>query len=99
MRYIGGKSLLLEDIDNKIQELIGWDNINSTIDIFAGSGVVSRLFKSRRKKVLSNDLLTFAFVLNRGSIGINESLNFNIRELYQIIVFCKGIVADDDLVF
>lgn len=77
MRYIGGKNLLLEDIDNTIQQLIGWENINSTIDIFAGSGVVSRLFKSRRKQVLSNDLLTFSFVLNRGSIGINEPLDFN----------------------
>ena len=68
--------MLLDTIDEKIQKIIGWENINSSIDIFAGSGVVSKFFKSKCKQVLSNDLLTFSFVLNRGSIGINEQPTF-----------------------
>jgi len=43
MRYIGGKSNLLNDINNVItQRMI---NVNTVIDIFSGSGVVSSFLK------------------------------------------------------
>lgn len=39
MRYIGGKSLLLENINNVITTEIS--NLFSVIDLFSGSGAVS----------------------------------------------------------
>ncbi len=77
MRYIGGKSLLLEEIDNVIEKVIGWENVNTCIDIFSGSGIVSRFFKEKGCNVLSNDLLTFSFVISRGTIGINTPPSFD----------------------
>ena len=77
MRYIGGKSLLLDDIDNVIEQTVGWENIQSVIDIFAGSGAVSRFFKEKGVSVLSNDFLTFSFVLSRGTTGINTRPTFS----------------------
>lgn len=77
MRYIGGKSLLLEEIDNVINQMIGWENINSCIDIFSGSGVVSSFFKEKGCNVLSNDLMTFSYVLTRGTIGIDKEPSFS----------------------
>ncbi|HHY91405.1 MAG TPA: DNA adenine methylase, partial [Clostridiales bacterium] len=42
------------------------------IDIFAGSGVVSKNFKKKGYKVYANDLLYFSYVLLKGTIGLNR---------------------------
>ena len=76
MRYIGGKSLLLEEIDNVVNKMIGWENVKSCIDIFSGSGIVSSFFKEKGCNVLSNDFLTFSFVISRGTTGINKEPSF-----------------------
>ena len=46
MRFIGGKSLMLNQIDSVIRENID-DEISIVGDLFCGSGVVSRLFKNQ----------------------------------------------------
>ena len=43
MRYIGGKSLLLDNISNVIDSYTA--NVSTVIDLFAGSGVVSEHLK------------------------------------------------------
>ena len=58
MRYIGGKNLLLNNIDEVISSEIG--GITSVIDIFAGSGIVSNTFKLKGYKTISNDFLYFS---------------------------------------
>lgn len=74
MRYIGGKSLLLDKINNVIKENIG--KISSVVDIFAGSTVVSDNFKRNGVKVTSNDFLYFSYVIARGTIGLNIKPKF-----------------------
>ena len=61
MRYIGGKSLLLDNINGVISSEI--NGISSVIDLFAGSGAVSHYFKSNGLKTISNDFLYFSYVL------------------------------------
>lgn len=69
MRYIGGKSLLLNNITEVIQ---GYgEHIESVIDIFSGSGVVGNSLKAMGYHILSNDFLYFSYVLARGTLGIN----------------------------
>lgn len=70
MRYIGGKSLLLNEIDSVIKQTIGWEKIHSVIDIFAGSGVVSQFFKEKGKHLLANDFLAFSYAMLRGTCGM-----------------------------
>mgnify|MGYP002563078506 FL=1 len=70
MRYIGGKSLLLENINAVIRENAG--EISSVIDVFAGSTVVSDFFKKQGLRVISNDFLYFSYVIARGTIGLNK---------------------------
>lgn len=70
MRYIGGKSLLLENINNVINKEIA--NVSSVIDLFAGSGVVSNNFKSIGYRTISNDFLYFSYVISRASIKLNN---------------------------
>jgi len=75
MRFIGCKTLLL----NNIKEVIIDNNIkaNSFCDIFSGTSTVARFFK-KDYEIISNDLLYFSYVLQRGSVGINKTLNFKI---------------------
>lgn len=63
MRYIGGKRLLLNKIQNVIEE--NTKNVSTFADFFSGSGVVSSAF-SHRYKVLSNDFMYFSYVILRG---------------------------------
>ena len=50
MRYIGGKSNLLTDIRNVIAHTAV--NVNTVIDIFSGSGVVSSYLKENNYHVI-----------------------------------------------
>lgn len=74
MRYIGGKKLLLDDIQNTIKEYT--TDVKSIIDVFSGSGIVSTHFKQNDFMVYSNDFLYFSYVLNRGTIDLCEKPKF-----------------------
>ncbi|MGI6074381.1 MAG: DNA adenine methylase [Fermentimonas sp.] len=75
MRFIGGKSMIIP----YIIELVNAKTVNvkTVSDVFAGSGVVSRNLKSLGYDVIANDLMYFSYVLLRGTIGINSTLEFN----------------------
>lgn len=73
MRFIGCKTLLLENIHNVIKE-----NVNDGIsfcDIFSGTGTVGRYFK-QFYEVYSNDLLYFSYVLQKGTIELDKLPTF-----------------------
>lgn len=70
MRFIGGKSLLLDRIDDVIRSKVK-DRIITVGDLFAGSGVVSRHFKQNGYRVIGNDLMYMSYVLVRGMIELN----------------------------
>lgn len=55
-RYMGSKEKLLPYINAAIQNI----SFNSVLDLFSGSASVSYFFKSKGKKVYSNDYMTFA---------------------------------------
>lgn len=84
MRFIGGKSLMLEQIEQVIRE-----NATSEItvvgDLFSGSGVVSQRFKRIGKKVVSNDIMYMSYVLARGMTELNSMPTF--QKLKSIDVF------------
>lgn len=70
MRFIGCKTLLLENIKQVIDEKA--PDAESLCDIFSGTATVARYFK-QWYKVYSNDLLYFSYVLQRGTIE-NDSV-------------------------
>lgn len=74
MRYIGGKSLQIDNIDSVISSEAA--SVSSVVDLFAGSGVVSRNFKTLGYRVISNDFLFFSYVLQRGTITLNKKPQF-----------------------
>ncbi len=74
MRYIGGKSLLLDKIDRVIKSET--TDVSSVVDLFSGSGVVSEHFKKAGFRTISNDFLFFSYAIQRGTIGLNCKPSF-----------------------
>ncbi len=70
MNYIGSKYSLLDFIDTTIKNIVGESLSGLTFcDIFAGTGIVGRHFKTKVRKVISNDWEYYSYTLNRNYIG------------------------------
>lgn len=64
--YIGNKRSLLSNIEKEILEIQSFlkkDKL-STLDLFSGSGIVSRLLKQYSQTQIANDLENYSYVLN-----------------------------------
>jgi len=69
MNYIGSKHKLSNFIKSTIYSVVGEDLSNKTFcDIFAGTGIVGRSFKTEVKKVIANDCEYYSYVLNKNYI-------------------------------
>ena len=80
MNYIGSKYKLSDFISSSVKSIIG-DDLSDKIfcDLFAGTGVVGRNFKKEVKKVISNDMEFYSYVLNKNYIENHEFLD---NEIY-----------------
>lgn len=92
MRYIGGKSLLLEHIYSEIKDI---REVSTITDIFSGSGVVSAFLAEQGYGVLSNDLLYFSYVLTRGTIGVKKEPQFKKLGIDDVIHYLNNLELSD----
>ncbi|MCL2005501.1 MAG: DNA adenine methylase [Planctomycetaceae bacterium] len=69
MNYIGSKYKLIEFIKGTIRSVVG-ENLSQKVfcDLFAGTGIVGRSFKTNTKKVIANDCEYYSYVLNKNYI-------------------------------
>ncbi|MBQ4820113.1 DNA adenine methylase [Aquimarina sp. MMG016] len=76
MNYIGSKYKLSDFIKTAVEGVAGY-NLSDKVfcDLFAGTGIVGRTFKTSVKKVISNDLEYYSYVLNQNYIGNHTKLN------------------------
>ena len=80
MNYIGSKYKLSDFISSSVKSIIGEDLSDKIFcDLFAGTGVVGRNFKKEVKKVISNDMEFYSYVLNKNYIENHEFLD---NEIY-----------------
>lgn len=90
MRFIGGKSLMLDRIDQVIK-----DNSSKAIsivgDLFCGSGIVSQHFKRQGKKVISNDIMYMSYALARGLTELNFEPTFNMLNINDIFLYLNNL--------
>ncbi len=70
MNYIGSKLKLCQEfIPNTIKSVCGENLSEKTFcDLFAGTGIVGRTFKTLVKKVIANDLEYYSYVVNKNYI-------------------------------
>lgn len=102
--YIGNKRALLRHIGaaiDKVKARLGRKRLR-ILDAFAGSGVVSRYFKSHAEFLVSNDIEDYAVVVakcylrNKSAVDIQE-LNAIVDELNAEVesrAFPKGFIED-----
>lgn len=89
MRYIGGKSLLLDNIQSVIDTCA--NDVDTITDIFSGSGAVGTHLKNHGYHVISNDLLYFSYAIARGTIGVNEIPTFDGLDISDPISYLNNI--------
>ena len=75
MNYIGSKYKLSDFIKTTVFKTVG-DQLDDKVfcDLFAGTGIVGRTFKTLVKKVIANDLEYYSYVLNKNYIGNHKKL-------------------------
>lgn len=77
MNYIGSKHKLGDFIKSNISSTVPGD-LQSMVfcDLFAGTGAVGRNFKTSVKKIISNDVEYYSFILLQNYIGNHQKLKF-----------------------
>jgi adenine-specific DNA-methyltransferase len=87
MNYIGSKHKLFPFISKTIFDVVG-DDLSQKIfcDLFAGTGIVGRNYKTQVKKVITNDIEYYSYVLNRNYIGNHKPISSGelIKQLNEI---------------
>ncbi len=76
MNYIGSKRRLSSFLRDTISRTVGSLEDKIFCDLFAGTGIVGRTFKSSVAKVISNDLEYYSYVLNRNYIQNHQPLDY-----------------------
>ena len=76
MNYIGSKLKLSQFIQETVHDTCG-DDLSRKVfcDLFAGTGIVGRAFKTKVKQVIANDLEYYSYVLNRNYIGNYQNID------------------------
>lgn len=97
MNYIGSKNKLSTFIFDTITDVVG-KNLSQTVicDLFAGTGIVGRTFKTYAKAVIANDVEYYSYVLNRNYIG--NSTNFSSEEFIlklNMLTPVKGFIFQE----
>ena len=97
MNYIGSKLKLCQSfLPNTIKSVCGNDLSQKIFcDIFAGTGIVGRTFKTQVKKIISNDTEYYSYVLNKNYIENHrpiENAEAFISELNSLPLTSDGFV-------
>ncbi len=90
MNYIGSKLKLSNFILSTVKEVVGND-LSSKIfcDLFAGTGIVGRVFKPEVKQIIANDLEYYSYVLNKNYL--ENCLSFENAELLHYLNNLKPV--------
>ncbi len=90
MNYIGSKNKLAGFIKSNVKEVVGKDLSNKIFcDLFAGTGIVGRSFKTEAKQVIANDIEYYSFILNKNYIENTSPLEY--EDYLERLNFLDGI--------
>jgi len=93
LNYIGSKSKLSSWIQEEVKKVVGEDLSQKIFcDMFAGTGIIGRTFKTKVQQVISNDLEHYSYVLNRNYIGNYQ----NIQEKEKYIEILNNLPLIED---
>jgi adenine-specific DNA-methyltransferase len=79
MNYIGSKNKLANFIKSNVEAVVSEDLSEKVFcDLFAGTGIVGRSFKTSVKTVIANDVEFYSYVLLQNYIGNHQAQDFEI---------------------
>ena len=85
MNYIGSKNKLSNFIKSAVYSVAGTDLSDKIFcDIFAGTGIIGRIFKNEVKKVIANDIEFYSYVLNKNYIGNCKPIKNKEQYIYEL---------------
>ncbi len=85
MNYIGSKFKLSSWIQEEVKKVVGKDLSDKVFcDIFAGTGIVGRVFKKDVKQIISNDLEHYSYVLNKNYIENHQPIKDKEKYLEEL---------------
>ena len=85
MNYIGSKHRLLPFLTENICKIVNADLSKMVFcDLFAGTGIVGKTFKSSVKQLIANDCEYYSYVLNRNYIGNHILLDNASERIFQL---------------
>jgi len=96
MNYIGSKYKLSGFIMETVESVVGHD-LSDTVfcDLFAGTGIVGRSFKTKVKQVIANDIEYYSYVLNKNYIENHSEIKDKeqyIQELNNLPLLESGFI-------
>lgn len=95
MRYIGSKNKLLNQIEKIITENTTGKE-ETFLDIFSGTGCVSKHFK-KKYKIMSNDLMFYSYCLLKGEVENNKIPSFEgLSEIENVIDYLNNLIPHYD---
>lgn len=84
MNYIGSKNKLFPFIFDTVTSVVGQDlSQHIFCDLFAGTGIVGRGFKTRVASIIANDVEYYSYVLNKNYIENTTAFDYE-RLLLQL---------------
>ena len=86
-RYMGSKSKLLDEIWDAISKY----EVNTVLDLFSGSGIVSYMFKCKGMTVLSNDYMAMSATFTKAMIENNQT---RLNEYEAKGLLCEPPIVD-----
>lgn len=95
--YLGNKRSLLSFIGTAVslvKERLGKDKLD-IVDIFSGSGVVSRFLKQHSRVLYSNDLEDYCNTINRCYLSNKDDIDYDKLNYYYISI--KSILDNEPL--
>ena len=101
MKYIGNKTRLLDFIESSMTKSeIPFNGI--FCDIFGGTGSVGKFFKGKGFKIISNDFMTYSYIIQYVSVYLNQMPTFeqlNLGDVESVIKFLNNLKPIEGYVF
>lgn len=97
MNYIGSKNKLFPFIHSTISQVVDKELSQITFcDLFAGTGIVGRNFKSQVHKVIANDVEYYSYVLNKNYIDNTAFFEYKtLLQTLQNLPLKKGFIFEE----
>lgn len=97
MNYIGSKLSLMDFLTQTIEEVTGISDGEGHIlaDLFAGTGIVGSTYREQGWKVISNDIQTYSYVLNKHYIENPHSMTDGLTDYLNELDGIDGFVYNN----